>query len=118
MGLFFQGDQRQNLVAVIKKVTERVENLRLAEVQVLRDFMDTLAALIQRDYVPDGHAQAIDYGFASTKAFDSNNVRGFSLQNIGHFFTFVDFSEPKSSSQAKTGCDTSSKKTFRPMLME
>jgi len=91
MGLLFPGDQREDFVAMIEEVAERVEDLSLGDAQDLGDIENRFAALMQRDHVTDGHAQPIDHRLAAADAFQPDNVGVLGLHDFGH----ADFSDKK-----------------------
>jgi hypothetical protein len=84
MGLLFPGDEREDFVAMIEEVTERVEDLSLGDAQGLGDIEDRFAALMQRDHVTDCHAQPVDHRLAAADAFQTDNVGVLGLHGFGH----------------------------------
>jgi hypothetical protein len=84
MGLLFLGDERPDLVPMVEKVAQRVENLGLADAQRLGDLQDRFAAPVQGSDVADGHAQAVDQGLAAADAFEADDVRMFGFDGLGH----------------------------------
>jgi hypothetical protein len=84
MGLLFLSDEREDFVAMVEEVAERVEDLGLGDAQRLGDLQDGFAAPVQRDHVADGHPQPVDYGFAAADAFQPDDVRMLGLDGFGH----------------------------------
>jgi hypothetical protein len=89
MGLFFLGNEREDFIAMVEEITQRVEDLGLGNAQGLGDVEDRFALLMERDHVPDGHAQSINHRLAAADAFQPDDVRVFGLNRFGH----VDLSE-------------------------
>src|SRR5262245_48154387 len=56
MGLFFLSDQRGDVVAMVKEVTERVVDLGLGQTEVFADFLNGFAALMKSGDLPDRYA--------------------------------------------------------------
>src|SRR5262245_19637352 len=83
MGLLFLGDQREDLVAVVEEVAQRVEDLGLGDAQRLGDLQDRFALPVQRDHVTDRHPQPVDHGFAAADPFDSDDVGVTRLDGLG-----------------------------------
>jgi hypothetical protein len=84
MGLFFFGDGRQNLVAMIEEIAERVEDLCLVQSQGFHYFRDRFPAPMKSSDVSNGDAQPVNYGLATANAFVANDMRMLSLYGIGH----------------------------------
>lgn len=84
MGLLFLGDQREDFVAVVEEVAQRVEDLGLGDAQRLGDLQGRLAEPVQRDDMADRHPQPVDHGFAAADAFQPNDVRVLSPDGLGY----------------------------------
>src|SRR5262245_47872008 len=84
MGLLFQSNEPQDLVAVVEEVAKRVEHLGLRDAQGLSDVEDRFAALVQRNDVANRHTQAVDHRFAPADAFEAHDVWVLGLNNLGH----------------------------------
>jgi hypothetical protein len=91
MGLLFPGDEREDFVAMIEEVTERVEDLSLGDAQGLGDLDNRFTALAQSHHVTDGHAQPVDHRLAAAHAFQPDDVGVLGLYRFGH----VDCSDKK-----------------------
>src|SRR5436305_14183105 len=83
MGLLFLGDQREDFVAVVEEVAQRVEDLGLGDAQRLGDLHGRLAEPVQRDDMANRHAQAVDDGFAAADAFQQDDVLVFGFDSLG-----------------------------------
>jgi hypothetical protein len=84
MGQLFLGDERQDFVAMVEEVTERVENLGLGYAQSFSNLQNGFAALMQGNHVADSDAQGIDNRFAAADAREAHDVRVLALHCIGH----------------------------------
>ena len=60
MGLLFRGDEREDFVAMIEEIAERVADLCLGDAERLGDLEDRFATPVQRDDVAHGNSQPVD----------------------------------------------------------
>ena len=60
MGLLFPDDEREDFVAMIEEIAERVEDLCLGDAERLGDLEDRVAAPVQRDHLAHGNSQPVD----------------------------------------------------------
>jgi len=84
MSKFFLRNQRQDFRAMIEEITEGVKDLRFRDAQRLSNVEDRLAALMQRNNVPDGDAQPVNDRLAPAHAFKPDDVRIFGFRCLGH----------------------------------
>ena len=75
MGLLFRGDQREDFVAMIEEIAERVEDLCLSDAQRFRDRDDRFATPVQCDDVAHGDSQPVDDRLPSADSIKANDVR-------------------------------------------
>src|SRR6516165_1853069 len=87
MGEFFLGDERQNLLAMIEEVAQRVEDLRLGYAKCLGNLQDRFPLSMQRGDVPNGHAQPVDHRLAPTDIRQALDMRMLCLDRFGHAST-------------------------------
>jgi hypothetical protein len=76
MGLLFRGDEREDFVAMIEEIAERVEDLSLGDTERLGDLEDRFAAPVQRNDVANG-----DCAKAKGKREKAKWRRGAGLRN-------------------------------------
>jgi len=86
MGLLFLGDEREDFVAMIEEVAQRMEDLCLGDTQRLGNLQDRFAAPVQRDHVADGNAQPVNDGLTSAYSIEANNMGMLRLDGLGHPF--------------------------------
>ncbi len=86
MGLLFCGDEREDFVAMIEEVAQRVEDLGLGDAQRLGDLQDRFAAPVQRGHVAHGNSQPVNDGLASAYPIKANNVGMLRFDSLGHSF--------------------------------
>ncbi len=83
---FVRGDEREDFVAMIEKVAERVEDLCLGDAERLGDLQDRLAAPVQCDHVALGNPQPVNDGLASAYSIKASNMGVARLDRLGHPF--------------------------------
>jgi hypothetical protein len=84
MGVLFLGDEREDFVAMIEEVAQRVEHLGLGDAQGLGNLENRFTAPVQRRNVPDRHAQPIDHGLTAADALKADDVRVLSSHGFSH----------------------------------
>jgi hypothetical protein len=84
MGLLFLRHERQNLLAMVGEVAERVENLGFGDAQGRGNVGNWLPAMVKSRDVTHGHSQAVDYRLAPAQAFEPNDMWVLGLNVLRH----------------------------------
>src|SRR6516164_2157645 len=84
MGLLFLRHERQNLLAMVGEIAERVENLGFRDAQGRGNVGYWLPAMVKSCHVTHGHSQAVDYRLAAAQAFEPKDMWVLGLNALRH----------------------------------